>query len=104
MNPVSLVKPQVTTTQPAKNPKKTNYVAKGAAIALGADLATRGVALGVGLKMVGKEGLKESFKSLLSEVGKGKTAALAAASLALSVGIGAGIGKLVENAKAKKEG
>ena len=81
---------------------KPNYVARGAAIGLGVDVATRALAAGVGIKTLGKDAYVSTLKTCINAQGKGKFAAIVAATLALSTAIGAGIGKLVENAKAKK--
>ena len=84
------------------NVNKPNYVAKGAAIALGADIVSRALGVGIGIKTFGKDIFVSNAKNLVEVMGKGKVAALVASGTALRVAIGAGIGKLVENAKAKK--
>ena len=83
--------------------RKVDYAKKGAKIALGVDLATRAVAVGAGIKLLGKEEYFSALKGIVSKFGKGKTAALVAGSLALTALIGAGIGKIVEKVKAKNE-
>ena len=82
---------------------KKNYVAKGAAIALGTDLAIRTISSGYAIKKLGKDTFINSTKATINTIGKGKYAALVAAGLAVTAAIGAGIGKLIENHKSKNE-
>ena len=82
--------------------KKMSPVKKGALIGFGADLAARGIAVGLGIKAAGKDAFVHSLKDGVNTLGKGKTAAIIATSLALSTAIGAGIGKIVENFQNKK--
>ena len=83
-------------------PQKKNYAAKGAAIALGAEVACRGLGAAIAIKNVGKDQFCAAFKDTVNSMGKGKYAAILVGGLAVTAAVGAGIGKLVEHCKAKK--
>ena len=78
-------------------PKK-NYVARGALIGAGFEVASR---IGINACLIKNQGY-DTFVKNIDKIGKGKYAAICALGVAAMAGFGALVGKIVEACKNKK--